>query len=400
MLKKSHLIAFVGFFVLYEISTYLSNDMIMPAMLQIVKEFHSSVDNISLSLSLFIVGGSSLQIILGPLCDRFGKKIVLLFGCLWFLFATILIPFSPSMPLFLVARLFQGMGLCFIFIGYAAVHELFNDKQAIKLISLLANITIFAPLLGPLIGSMIVALSDWKYIFIVTGILGLVALIGLFKFMPELDKQQVVGTMKFSSISKIYKEIFTHKIFNLGIWTSAIATAPVIAWIGISPVIVMSGLHLSSGYYVLYQSIIFSGFVLGNLIIQFIAGRVRFASLITVGSYISCGGLIISGIFSFNIHIFIAGMIFYALGFGLFNGSLIRISLVSTGKSYSMSAAAMGLITCVGVAGGLELYNLACDHIGGYTVRTFGALNIIVAIAVLIGAYYFAKINKDLDWQE
>lgn len=400
MLKRNQLIAFTSFFVLYEISTYMSNDMVMPAMLEIVKQFNSSVSNISLSLTLYVVGGSVLQIFLGPLCDRFGKRNILLLGNLGFLFATILIPFSTTMTMFLAARFFQGMGLCFIFIGYATVHEIFNDKQAIKLISILANITIFAPLLGPLIGGAIISISHWTYVFILSGTMGLIAFIGLFKFMPESsNKHTIAGPLRLGMIVKTYMDIFRQLNFNVGVWTSGIAAVPVLAWIGLSPVIIMSTLKLDFTHYIIYQAVVFSGIALGNFIIQFIAGRIRFSSLIKLGSVLSCTGLVISG-FTNNVNLFVISMMLYALGFGLFNGSLIRIALVSTGKSQSFSAAAMSLITCVGLGGGLEVYNLVCEYIGGYSITTFGLLNLIIAILVLVGSFIFAKLNQNLDWRD
>ncbi|HEX8955882.1 MAG TPA: MFS transporter, partial [Burkholderiaceae bacterium] len=56
--NKKQLWSFAVFFVLYELIIYLSNDMIMPAMLQVVADFHAADSDIALSLSLYILGGS------------------------------------------------------------------------------------------------------------------------------------------------------------------------------------------------------------------------------------------------------------------------------------------------------------------------------------------------------
>ena len=49
---NKRLLYFCLFFLLYEMAVYLSNDMIMPAMPQVVREFNSSSHAIGLSLSL------------------------------------------------------------------------------------------------------------------------------------------------------------------------------------------------------------------------------------------------------------------------------------------------------------------------------------------------------------
>ncbi|MBX9866204.1 MAG: MFS transporter, partial [Burkholderiales bacterium] len=65
MNNRRNLILFAIFFIIYEFNAYISNDMIMPGMIKVVTEFNSPVENIAKSLSLFIIGGSSLQIFLG-----------------------------------------------------------------------------------------------------------------------------------------------------------------------------------------------------------------------------------------------------------------------------------------------------------------------------------------------
>ena len=65
------------------------------------------------------------------------------------------------------------------------IHELFDDKTAVKLCTLISNISIFAPLLGPVIGSAIIVAANWRYVFIVTAILAVTSLIGLAKNMPN-----------------------------------------------------------------------------------------------------------------------------------------------------------------------------------------------------------------------
>src|SRR6185312_6058964 len=182
--ERKKLLYFSMFFLLYELTIYLANDMIMPGMLQVVSHFNASKNTIVLSLSLYVLGGSLLQIFLGPIADRVGKRKVLLSGNLLFLAATFCIPFTTSMDQFLTARFFQGMGTCFIFIGYAMVHELFDDAEAVKLTTILSNAGIFAPLIGPVVGSAIVSQLHWKYVFIVSLLSGAIAFAGLFRFMP------------------------------------------------------------------------------------------------------------------------------------------------------------------------------------------------------------------------
>src|ERR1700677_583740 len=108
--------------------------MIMPAMVSIIDYFNAPESAIELSVTAFLMGGASLQLFLGPLSDRLGRRPIMLFGCLLFLVATLILPFSKTITQFLLARFFEGMGLCFIgVVGYAALNEIFDEKDAIRI---------------------------------------------------------------------------------------------------------------------------------------------------------------------------------------------------------------------------------------------------------------------------
>ena len=396
MNNRRNLILFAIFFIIYEFNAYISNDMIMPGMIKVVTEFNSPVENIAKSLSLFIIGGSSLQIFLGPLCDRYGKRNILLIGNVFFLIASGVIPFVLNIDQFLAARFFQGFGLCFIFIGYAMIHESFDDKSAVKLCSLVSNISIFAPLVGPVIGSAIILAANWRYVFIITAILAITSLIGLAKNMPNNKPSRKAMTLK--EILQTYLKIIRTRPLLQGGLIIAVSSLPLITWIGLAPILVMKTMGKSFGYYIVYQTLVFGGFIVSSISIQFMAGRISFYKLITRGSVIAVLGLAISLIFS-SIHIvFILGLFLASFGIGIFNGSIFRIAITSTGQSNSMSAASLNIIQSTVLAGGLEVLNILCSKFG-YSLFGFALLNLGAGIILLVLCLNFAKLVKLRAWQ-
>lgn len=393
---RKSIILFAVFFIVYEFNVYIANDMIMPGMISVVNEFHSSADNIAKSLSLYIIGGSSLQIFLGPLCDRFGKRNILLFGNLLFLVASGIIPFATSINQFLIARYIQGLGLCFIFIGYATIHELFDDKTAVKLCSLVSNISVFAPLIGPVIGSAIILAANWRYVFIVTAILAVTSLIGLAKNMP--NSKPAADPMPLREIISTYRKIISTRFLLQGGIIIAVICLPMIAWIGLAPVLVLKTLGKSYTEYIIYQSLVFGGFILSSISIQFLAGRFSFYKLITRGTVLSFIGLAVADVFHQHTWIFITGMFLASFGIGLFNGSIFRIAITSTGVSNSMSAAMLNIIQSGSMAASLEIVNQICDYFN-YTIASFTTVNLFCGIIMVILCFNYARLVKDRSWQ-
>lgn len=396
MNTRKSVILFAVFFILYEFNTYIANDMIMPGMIKVVTEFNSPVENIAKSLSLFIIGGSSLQIFLGPLCDRYGKRNILLAGNLFFLIASGVIPFVINIEQFLAARYFQGIGLCFIFIGYAMIHELFDDKSAVKLCSLVSNISVFAPLIGPVIGSGIIVAFNWRYIFIVTAVLAVISLLGLAKNMPNNKPKE--AAMNFKEIIATYVTIVKTRMLIQGGLIIAVVCLPMIGWIGLAPIIVMKIMGKSYGSYVVYQSLVFGGFILSSISIQFIAGRFSFHTLITRGTIVMMIGLIVSFVGHNSTVLFIGGMFLASFGIGLFNGSIFRIAITSTGVSNSMSAATLNIVQSTMLAAGLEVLNYL-GNIFHYSLFSFTGLNLIAGVVTIILCFNYAKLVKGREWK-
>lgn len=379
---------FAGSFLLYELTVYLTNDMIMPGMPRVMAEFGGPSRYIGLSLSLYILGGCTLQIILGPLADRIGKRRVMLGGAAFFLLATALVPLAQSAAQFLAIRFFQGMGSCFIFIGYAAIHELFDDTRAVKLTTLMGNTTVFAPLIGPVAGSAVIAVLDWRAVFVAAFALGAVAWLGLARTMPA-GRPAATNADPVRLLAS-YRAIFTNRTFMLGILVAGLAITPLTAWIGLSPAILLQHGGASYATYIAWQCAIFVGFVLSTFAIQRMGGELPLGRLLRQGGLLALAGLGGAGFVASQPQLFIACMFVFSAGFGLFNGALVRIALTATGQSMNLTSAAMSLLYCLYIALGLELYNAVCERFG-YALQAYAWCGVPVALAVCAGLFHIAR---------
>ena len=122
--------------VLFEFSVYIGNDLIQPAMLAITKEFGVSSSWAPSSMSFYLLGGACVAWLLGPLSDRIGRKKVMLAGVAFFVLTCLAILFTHNIEQFLLLRFLQGTGLTVISaVGYAAIQETFEERDAIKVMA-------------------------------------------------------------------------------------------------------------------------------------------------------------------------------------------------------------------------------------------------------------------------
>jgi len=345
--------------VLFEFATYIAHDMIQPGMLQVVSDFSASADWVSTSLTAYLCGGIMLQWLLGPLSDRIGRRPVLLTGVAFFVVTCLGTLLTQSIEQFILMRFLQGMSLCFIgAVGYAAIQEAFSESLSIKLMALMANITLIAPLLGPLAGAAFIHYAPWKAMFGLFALVSLLAWWGLWRSMPETAPRDGQPFL-LRRVLADYQQVLTNKGVVLGSLSIGLVTLPLLAWVAQSPVILIQDGGMSPLQYGWSQVPIFAGLIAGNLILSKLSGKVKVTTPIWIGVIPVVLGLGIAAVcatfFDQAWGGVIVGLSLYALGSGLANAGLYRLTLFSSPAGKGTVAAALGLITIVVFALGIEV---------------------------------------------
>lgn len=404
-ITRKQALLFAVFLVLYEFLTYIANDMIMPGMLDVVAAFHAPESSIATSLTMYILGGASLQLILGPLSDAYGRRPVMIFGALFFFICTIFIACSYSIDSFLLARFFQGMGLCFIgVIGYATLQEIFAEMDAIRLIAVMANVSTIAPLIGPSLGALFIQYFHWRFMFVGIAILALVALWGLWRYMPEPVGQtksdcQIIAVVSFKlgAIFNNYKALSLNPAFMCGSLALGLLALPCVAWIALAPVILVSEGHLTVIEYGLWQIPLFGALILGNICLHRLTHKTGVFRLIFLGSVVSIVSLLLTYLipqfYSPNYLSLMPGLIVNFFGLGLTGAPLNRFILFSTPVGKGTTAALESLIGMSIQGLGIEIANrMYASHQNKFFGLFCAGVGILYGILVL-SALYFGRPN-------
>ncbi len=396
MQNNLRLYLFAASFVIYEFTTYASNDMIMPGMLSVVKEFNSPVSYIALSIIFFLFGNAMLQLFLGPLAERFGKRCLIIYGNIIFIVFTIFLALSINMHMFLIGRLLQGAGLAFIAMGYAMIHENFNDKNAVKLTALMANVSVLAPIIGPVIGGIIISYVSWRYVFIFSIFTALISLYGLIKYAPY--NKTPLQKLKFKEIIENYFQIVKMPKFIIGVLAVGLVVMPSMTWIAIAPTLIMHTLKLPVSDYMLYQAIAIGGFFISTIINQIIAGKVDMMKLVDFGAKLSISGFVVIAIFYNHIFMISIGFCVCCIGLGLQMGTMFRVLGKLEVKSQSMLFSLMAFVQIIIMAILLEIVNNILKSFD-YSLTSFVITCLILGALSLCFVFKFIKMNNNRNWQ-
>ncbi|NLB47738.1 MAG: multidrug effflux MFS transporter [Microbacteriaceae bacterium] len=126
-----------------------------------------------LTLTVYIIGLAVGQLVIGPLSDRSGRRMPLLIGIVAFVVLSAAIAFSPNLEVMLVLRFLQGFAASAgMVLGRAIVHDLVQGDQAARALNMITAAGLIVPALAPVLGSAILAVADWRAIFLVLAALG------------------------------------------------------------------------------------------------------------------------------------------------------------------------------------------------------------------------------------
>ena len=333
--------------VLFEFSVYIGNDLVQPAMLSITKEFGVSSAWAPSSMSFYLLGGACVAAFMGPLSDRLGRKKVLLGGVAFFVLTCLLILLTNNIESFLALRFLQGFGLSVISAaGYAAIQETFEERDAIKVMAIMANISLLAPLIGPVVGAFLIDHVSWHWGFIGIAFLAFLSWFGLKAKMPS--QQVSIPKRPLSYIFDDYKKVFKNKTF-LGLTLGMPMVAmPLMLWIALSPVILVEELGLSSMQYGLAQFPVLGGLIVGNLVLIKIVDRMALGKTVLIGLPLMLVGtaIVVLGAFwrEYFIHCVILGMTLVSFGEGISFSVLYRFALMSSEVSKGTVAASISIL--------------------------------------------------------
>lgn len=217
----------------------LSMDMYLPALPAVTDSLHAPAATVQLTLTACLAGMALGQLVVGPMSDRWGRRRPLLIGMVVYIFATAICVFAPTAELLIGFRLLQGLaGAAGIVIARAVVRDLYDGESMARFFSTLMLISGVAPVIAPVIGGQVLRITDWRGIFAVLTVIGVLLTLVVWKWLHETLPPAERHTGGVGDALRTMRGLLADRVFTGYMIAGSLAFAALFAYVSASPFVV------------------------------------------------------------------------------------------------------------------------------------------------------------------
>jgi len=140
----------------------MSMNLFLPSLPGMTAYFHTDYRLMQLSVAIYLAFNAVLQVVVGPVSDRFGRRPVVLGGFAVFVLASLGCVFSRSVEVFLVFRMMQGAVVVGMVLSRAIVRDMVPQDQAASMMAYVTMGMAVVPMISPAIGGVLDQTFGWQ----------------------------------------------------------------------------------------------------------------------------------------------------------------------------------------------------------------------------------------------
>jgi DHA1 family bicyclomycin/chloramphenicol resistance-like MFS transporter len=240
------------------------------------------------SVALYLALSAALQIVIGPVSDRFGRRKVLLWSLGLFLLATLGTLMAPNATIFLIFRMAQAVIAAGMVLSRAIVRDMVADAEAASMIGYVTMGMSLVPMVGPVIGGFLDDLYGWQANFALLLILGAGVMLLVWADLGETATLQRVSLM---DQIRTYPGLFASRRFWGYTLSAAFASGCFFAYLGGAPFVGDQIFGLSSTEVGALFALTAIGYAIGNFLAGRFSVRLGMNRMILIGTLVTTAGL-------------------------------------------------------------------------------------------------------------
>jgi MFS transporter, DHA1 family, multidrug resistance protein len=322
----------------------VSLNMFLPSLANIARAFQADYALVNLSIALYAAVSAVLQLVIGPLSDRFGRRPVILAALLLFLIASLGCLLAPDVRIFLAFRMMQAVIAPAYAVSVAIIRDVSAGNKAASSIGYVAMASALAPMLAPMLGGALDELYGWRASFWAFLVMGGATLALCWLDLRETNKTPAATfARQFRSYAKL---LGSGRFWGYALCMT-FSRGAFFIFIGGASLVAVAAFRISTAELGFYMGTITAGFVLGSFLCGRFSERYGITAMMLAGGLVACAGLVFGILLCFrdavNLPIYFGACACVGLGNGLAipssNAGVVSVRPELAGSASGLSAA-------------------------------------------------------------
>lgn len=366
----------IGTLVLIAGGAALSLNIFLPSLPAMAAHFGVDYALMQLSVSLYLGMTAVLQVFVGPISDRFGRRPVMLGATAIFVLATLGAMAAPNFAVFLACRMVQAVIATGFVLSRAVVRDMVPEAQAASMIGWVTMGMSLVPMLGPMVGGALEQAFGWQASFAILALFGT----GLFALIwADLGETARGRATSLAEQARQYPALLRSQRFWGYALAAGFASGAFFAFLGGAPFVGTEVFAMDAATLGMWFGAPALGYMAGNGLSGRFAVRIGVNRMVLIGSLVATAGLGLLAVLT------LAGLggppAFFGLmvTVGLGNGILLpsaNAGMLSVRPQLAGSAAGIGGALIIG-------FGAALAALAGVVLTAFGgSLPLVVLMLV------------------
>ncbi len=296
-------------------------DTLFPAIPAIGSEFGVGAGATQLSMSAFVYAFALVQLVYGPLSDRFGRRPVLLWSMSLFTLGAMLAIVAGSFETLVLSRIIQGLGAgAAPSVARAVVRDIYGaDRSGQVMGYLMAGFGCIA-VASPIIGGVLTDWFGWRAIFVYMTVYGAIIIVLIwFRLAETLPVRDMEG-LRMRRLLGNFGVLLTDRRYVVITISSCCIHGAMFSWLSGAVLVFIESYGAAPSLAGTFISVSLAGFILGSIIAGRLSRRLHSTRLINFGNLICVSSaavaLVLAHIAPQSAPFVIAPVVVFMLGVG------------------------------------------------------------------------------------
>jgi MFS transporter, DHA1 family, multidrug resistance protein len=336
----------------------LATNILLPSLPQMAASLHVTTAEVTASITVFLAVFAIGQLAVGPISDRYGRRIPVLAGFVVFIAGSIWCGLANDLPNLLIGRVIQAAGACSTSVlSRAIARDLFSGERLARAMALIMIAMAAAPGFSPLLGGALDHTLGWRSEFVFVGIFAAIAAVAYAAVLGETHNSTRIPLNPLA-IAKTYFGLSADRRFLIPAATVALIMGGLFAMFSAAPRVLIEGLHFTP----IQLGLFFAGTVMivfaAGMLATKLAPRFGLDRSIQGGLLLAAAGsvaILLVSMFNPGFLPFLAAMSVFLLGMGIVNPLGTAQALSPFGEKAGAASALLGFWQMMGAAIGVSL---------------------------------------------